>query len=334
MVKFLRYTGIILFGFLWFLGCNKNVSKYLFDKDILKDDYRYGDLYRLSNLPQFKEAIEICEVDSNLQKGDVALYLAGDSFTEPGRISEKEIGSLVFFRGKVAESNAPMPKTTKRKVLIIETVERHFRERFASPWSNWDFSDEILTENSFLDEMLAAKVPYNAQLHESELFGYDFTLKVKELKALFNLKILNKVDDKVKLSKNKKHLLYYLDVNPGISSSFDIVSDNEIENLIKNVNITYDNYKRMGFDEVYLSIIPNKTSILGKDLGEYNQLVNRVEGNEKLRMPIISIINDFEKGHEAMYAKGDTHWSCEGKKIWTDKVNAILLNPRTNSNIQ
>jgi hypothetical protein len=80
----------------------------------------------------------------------------------------------------------------------------------------------------------------------------------------------------------------------------------------------------LGFDEVYLSIIPNKTSVLAQDLGEYNHLIERMEGNKDLKMPVISVYADFMKKN--LYLKGDSHWNCEGQQIWIDKVNERLLN--------
>ena len=75
-----------------------------------------------------------------------------------------------------------------------------------------------------------------------------------------------------------------------------------------------------------LSIIPNKTSILGKDLGNYNNLLARIENNSKLEMPLISVYKEFEKGGSKFYDLGDSHWNCKGAQIWINKVNDKLLN--------
>jgi hypothetical protein len=147
-------------------------------------------------------------------------------------------------------------------------------------------------------------------------------MKIREMKAELNLWLFGKTDDKVKL--HNGHLLYYLDINPGISSCFDKIEKSEIDLMVKNVNLTYEYYKSLGFDEVYLSIIPNKTSVLAQDLGEYNHLIERMEGNKDLKMPVISVYADFMKKN--LYLKGDSHWNCEGQQIWIDKVNERLLN--------
>ncbi|MCF8325775.1 MAG: hypothetical protein K9I84_12515 [Leadbetterella sp.] len=324
MMKILKYFALFLFAFLWFLGCSKTATNSLYDNKIVEDDFRYGDLYRLANLPDFRVKVEKCDDDFKGEKSDVALFLAGDSFTEKGRLQSDNFATEKFERGFVAESNKGFNLPNGKKILVIETVERHFRERFQQPWRNWDVAtkNEVLSQQTLKEKLLDIKVPYNTQMHESLLFGTDFMMKIREIKAQINLRLFGKTDDKVKL--HNGHLLYYLDVNPGISSCFDKIEDSEVDLMVNNANLTYEYYKGLGFDEVYLSIIPNKTSILAQDLGEYNHLVERIEGNSNLKMPIISIFKDFQMKN--LYLKGDSHWNCEGQKIWVDKVNEKLLN--------
>lgn len=327
MAKIIKYIVLLIFSFLWFLGCSKPFSDYLFDQKILKDDFRYGDLYRLSNLPKFKKPLEKCKQFSKKEKVKISLFLAGDSFTEDKRISKKDFVADSYFRGNVAEANEDLPVVATKKVLIIETVERHFRERFTEPWKNWDINLKNNEDkfNISIPYLLSLNMPYNEKLHQASLFGFDVILYIKEWKALLNYYLFNRIDEKVYLSKDKNNILYYLDIEPGISSCFVTIEDKEIEKLVSNVNVTYKYYKSLGFDEVILSIIPNKTSILGKDLGNYNHLITRIENNSKLEMPLISVYKEFEKGGSKFYDLGDSHWSCDGEQIWINKVNAKLL---------
>ncbi|MCP9770971.1 hypothetical protein EGI22_23955 [Lacihabitans sp. LS3-19] len=318
-----KYIALIIFGILWFIGCSKTASKYLFEHNIVPDDYRYGDLYRLSNLKEFRVLVPHCDADFQGQKSEVTLYLAGDSFTEEGRLESDNFATKNYIRGFVAEPNKQLQLSAGKKILVIETVERHFRERFQAPWKNWDvvFQDTLIVEKPLKERLLALEVPYNTQRHESVLFSSDFVLTIKEWKSWINLKLFDKTDDKVKLFNG--NLFYYLDVNPGISSAFDEVKNEEIALMVKNINLTYAYYKNLGFDEVYLSIIPNKTSILAPEMGKYNHLIERVEANQDLKMPIISVFSAFE--NKNYYLKSDSHWNCEGQKIWVDKVNEKIL---------
>ena len=84
---------------------------------------------------------------------------------------------------------------------------------------------------------------------------------------------------------------------------------------------------KAGFDEVYLSIIPNKVSILSPDMGKYNQLIERVQSDLNLKIPVIDTYSDFKKNPTKYYLKSDSHWTCEGRDIWLDKVNNILVTP-------
>jgi hypothetical protein len=325
MKDILKYTALLFFGFLWFLGCSKTTTKYLYEKGILKDDYRYGDLYRLSNLEQFKESSAKCESLKIANHTDATLYLAGDSFTEEGRIGAEDFLAKNYQRFEVAKPNEPLKLTNGRKILVIETVERHLRERFTTVWSNLDttaLQKELREEKSFTDKMIDLKVPYSEELHQAALFGFDFIMKIKEWKAALNHEVFGRVDEKVKLSSDEKQILYYLDNDPGVSSNFDEVSNKEIENMVKNINATYEKYLKLGFDEVYLSIIPNKTTRYGKDLGHYNQLIDRIEHNPDLKMPVISVLKEFESGD--YYLKGDSHWNCAGQQLWLNKVNQAI----------
>ena len=136
------------------------------------------------------------------------------------------------------------------EVLIIETVERHFRERFAEPWKNWEHKVKkgAQKEQIAIPYLLSLNMPYNEKLHQASLFGFDFILHIKEWKAMLNYYLFNRIDEKVYLSKDKNSILYYLDIEFGISSCFDTIEEKEIEKLVTNANITNKYYKSLGFD--------------------------------------------------------------------------------------
>lgn len=326
----MKYVFLFFFAFLWYLGFSKNLAHWLFEKNIAKDDYRYGDLYRLSNLAQFRVPVDKCTPTKTHKNPNTSLFLMGDSFTEKERIDSSHFVAQNFKRFFIADTNFIKLNKSQRNILIIETVERHFRERFVKPYENLQLIDnqqfnEKKVQKTFLQDALTYEVPYNTERHESLLFSSDIFLKIKEWKAWLNWKLFNRIDKKVVLSKDNEHILYYLDAQPsGITSCFDNISDKEIHNLVQNVNTTYQTYRKLGFDEVYLSIIPNKTSILASDLGEYNQLIERIQQNKNLKMPYIDIYSNFKNSKEQNYDFGDTHWNCRGKQIWIDEVNHKL----------
>jgi hypothetical protein len=327
----MKYFFLILFSFLWFLGFSGSLAKWLYQNGITQDDYRYGDLYRMSNLAQFKAPLQQCPVPQNLPIGNTSLIIMGDSFTEKERIEKKHFKGLSNYNRYFITDNIKVKlDTSERNVLIIETVERHFRERFSKPFTNLEvIKNQIVLEKTNVrnlkDRLLNYNVPYNAERHESILFSSDFFLTFKECKAWLNWKLFNRLDQKVILSKDEKHLLFYLDAQPsGINSSFDKISEEEIKLMVDNLNKTYQQYKKAGFDEVYLSIIPNKSSILGTDLGEYNHLIEQIQKQSALEMPFFDIYTPFHNSNKVFYERGDSHWNCEGKQMWLDLVNSKL----------
>lgn len=331
MTKIYRLGALIVFSLLWYLGFSGSMAKWLHEKGITQDDYRYGDLYRMSNLAQFKAPLEQCPVPQNPPSGNTSLIIMGDSFTEKERIEKNHFKGLSSYdRFFITDTINVKLNKSKRNILIIETVERHFRERFTKPFTNLQVSENQpilnkIKEESLKEKVLNYEVPYNTERHESILFSSDFFLTFKEWKAWLNWKLFDRLDEKVMLSKDGKYLLYQIDAQPsGINSCFDKISEEELKLMVQNLNETYQFYKKAGFDEVYLSIIPNKTSILGTDLGEYNHLIERIQKDSALKIPFLDIYTPYHNSKKLLYEKGDSHWNCEGKQIWLDLVNAKL----------
>ncbi|MGR3810054.1 hypothetical protein [Jiulongibacter sp. NS-SX5] len=325
-MRILKYIALLFFAFFWFLGCSPKAAKWMAENGLVKDDYRYGDLYRMSNLSKFKEEKPVCQNQKPEKQENTHLVLAGDSFTEDGRMAADDFAAKEFTKIRVDQVSYVELDTSDQNILIIETVERHFRERFAEQWNGVSLIEprEMEEDQSFL-ELVNFDMPYSLELHNTVLFGYEMTMKIREWKSWINYQLFDRVDDGVALSKNGEHLLYHLPSKSGISSAFDEISDEEIDALVKHVNETQEYYSSVGFDKVILSVVPNKTSILGTDLGTYNKLVSRIQKHPNLQMPILDSYTEFSKLGAAAYALGDTHWSCEGQYYWLKEANSIIV---------
>ncbi|WP_428658541.1 hypothetical protein [Runella sp.] len=331
MKKIIKYFCLALFSLLWVIGCNPTLSREALELGLTKDSYRYGDLYRLSNLAQFKQLTQACpkKFAGNTPKNNIALYIIGDSFSEKQRIDKNDFGVESYLRTHWADSLETPLDTAKRNILILETVERHFREHFAEPVRTLK-----IRSSSVQNQQTASgdeSKSWEKILKDSEqaltdfLFSDNFFLQLKEWKAALNLYWFGRHNDQVALSPDGKNILFCWDTDSTrITSCFNPLPDNELSKLIKGVNEAKDHYRSLGFDEVYLAIIPNKTTVVAREMGTYNHLVERVQNHSALQVPIINVWSLFNQHADEVYARSDTHWSCYGQGIWVEKVNEIL----------
>lgn len=344
MKKLAQYTLLFFFSLLWIVGCHPTLRRVAFEAGFIQDSYRYGDLYRLSNLAQFKQPTEVCakKFAHTRPKNNVALYIIGDSFTEKERINADDFEANHYLRLHWNDSLHVSLDTTQRNILVLQTVERHFREHFAVPVR------QLIIDNKQHGTVESQKSVEALQLHhqnscltmykdaeqvlkESEeslvsfLFSGDFFLRFKEWKAALNLHYFERHSDQVALSPDKKNILFGWDTDSTrITSSFKNFPESELTHLIQQVNQTRQYYRKQGFDEVYLSIIPNKTSIVAPEMGNYNHLVERVQQHPSLQIPLIDVWTIFSQHRQRVYSLGDTHWNCHGQALWLEQVNRCL----------
>jgi len=358
----IKYVLLFIFSVLWIVGCHPTLRHTAFEWGLAADSYRYGDLYHLANLPQFKKRVEICPktYTNKHHSNNNALYIIGDSFTEKERINADDFNSREFLRIHWNDSLTVHLDTTKRNVLLLETVERHFREHFAvsvrqftvhSPQSTVHSPQPIADSrqpSAVSRQPIADNRPPIADnrppiavsqiaktwteiLKESEesltyfLFYYDFFLFFKELKASLNLRWFDRHSDQVAITPDGKNILYRWDTDSiRITSCFKYLSDKELNSLVVGVNKARDFYLAQGFDAVYLSIIPNKTSVVAPEMGNYNHLIERVQQHPQLKTPFIDVLAAYTQHPQGVYSLSDTHWNCTGQGIWLEAVNQRL----------
>ena len=347
--KILKYTILLLAIYLWLQAYSPILYK---SSQLFPDDYRYGDLYRLSYLPQFKEEAIKCKPSPISQKFDeivsINLFIIGDSFTEEERVNKNDFPTEKYQYCHWAKQTDIRLDSSKRNILILETVERTFKEHFSKSVDN--FKMENSTENNAQNNQSWKKIvkekiektivfcfPKGIEERlEHTLFNYDFFLWFREIKATLNLNFFDRIEKKVVLSKDKQHIFYSDEADSTDShSAFYPINHLEIDTLITQINDTRRKYLKAGFDEVYLSIIPNKVSILSPNLGTYNHLIERIQRDPRIQTPIIDTYSIFKKYPQKYYLKSDTHWNCEGRTVWLEKTNnAILLPPFPVKNYQ
>ncbi|MBC3785564.1 hypothetical protein [Spirosoma utsteinense] len=327
-MRFLRYAVLSLTLVLWAGGLSTTVSRWLYKAGVIVDDYRFGDLYRLSALPQFKEPAPQC--GSSSLASDTAsthLYIIGDSFSEEQRLGQGDFPVSHYQRVAWDHRQRAQLDSTKRNILILESVERHVREHFSIPVTELTVDADTLKTPA---QRLSLRKRLSSEFHlsdveerlESTLFSQDWAFWFKELKARLTFDWFDRVSTGVSVSKNGQHLFLRSDTDTAkkLNSSFAPLTDRDVNTLVDSINVVADQYKRRGFDDVYLSIIPNKASILETGRTDYNRLVERVQRSPALRVKTIDVFSKFQQTRPSPYLLSDTHWNCTGRAIWLDQV--------------
>jgi len=322
--QLLSYVLILIFSACWIVGCNHNWLPQSITSVWFPDSYRYGDLYQMAYLGDFKESTQLCNkkyTDPSTKK-NLDLYIIGDSFTEEGRMNSGDFVAQTLTRVHWADSAEVRLDTSKRNVLILETVERHFREHFVQTVGNFQVVNRL--PRQFAKEQKKWYQDIDTRL-EAVLFSHDFFLQFKEWKAALNLYFFERTHAQVTVSADQKNLLFDWDTDSTIAtSSFYPLTNSEVTELVQEVNKTRQKYVRAGFDEVYLGIIPSKTSVVAPQIGHYNHLIERTQAHPALQTPLIDCWSVFAKHRTPIYLRADTHWNCTGQSLWLDEANKQL----------
>ena len=327
-MRFLRYFILIIALIFWAGGLSGTVLHWLFQSGVAVDDYRFGDLYRLSALPEFKQAQPVCPTAKvSSDTASTHLYIIGDSFSEEQRIGQTDFRVSHYQRVAWDHRQRAQLNPAKRNVLVLESVERHFREHFAVPVTELTVETDTSrspTRPESIRQRLSREFHWTdvEERFETLLFGQRWAFWFKELKARLTYHWFSRVSTGVSVSTDGRHLFLRSDTDTTNvrNSSFARLTDREVNTLVDSVNAVADRYKRLGFDEVYLSIIPNKASILETGRSDYNRLIERVRQSPKLRVKTIDVVGLYRSAKPSPYMLSDTHWNCTGRAIWLDQV--------------
>jgi hypothetical protein len=153
----------------------------------------------------------------------------------------------------------------------------------------------------------------------------DLQLKIKELKAALNENFFGRIGGVSRTYKESPYLYHCEAIDTtDLRSSFAEVSDAEIDLIVWNMNQLYEHYRRMGFEEIYLSIIPNKESFLLEDAMPYNHLIERIQDHPALKIKILDAFHRLKSLPGDVYYRSDTHWKCSAKNSWLDMANHTM----------
>jgi hypothetical protein len=342
-----KIIGYIVLGIcipIYFVSSSQKLTLKL---DVLKeksnsflgsDKHRYGDLFGLSYLSSFKHhsADSLKLPDCSNQK-KIDLYEICDSYMFLFFNSAKYycgVDKLTQIKTNEQEALTTKLDTSKINVLLLEFSERNVRVLLEDS----DYMKNIISENysnnskpKFKEKIKDAyHFLFNKDINtnlEYHICDYAIFTPIKELKANLNYKLFNTIDKDVKLSESGNYLFYTPTIDSSkISSSFQYVTDSEIKAIVASLNKIYLKANKLGFNKIYLSIIPNPVSILEPDYNKmkYNYLITRIQNSRELQLPYVDAFSLFNAVKKGVYSPSDTHWSWTGAYIWLDKFNQDL----------
>lgn len=266
----------------------------------------------------------------------IDLYIYGDSYLN--RVPDSAFGSInkyYFARRSYNDLNYSLD-SNKKNILILEYAERFARGELQY-YDIYNHVKKKQPDGAFLRlsdyPVVYAKIfgfeifghEVNPNL-EFNLFGYRFWDEVKLTKASLNYHLFRRAIGDVVISNDGRRLFLKQTVNPEDQlSSFRPLESEEIQNIIQHINAIYEHYKAEGFDEVYISIVPNPVTILQPE--HYNGLIPALLQTGTLKgAQMIDVYSPYTKSSDpgALYRVGDTHWNNNGLQMWLQIVNAEL----------
>lgn len=305
---------------------------------------KWGDLTNMSYLamiPRFREA-KMYDFTPLPNRGEpnIDLYLYGDSYT--GDVPKEVLMHVndLHFIFRIGSFDFVLNRN-KRNILLLELSERYLRGRFKDTGltdcirthnSEAEFPHDAPTppsqETQLREKGLSIKNlfnPYINQNLEYHLFNYKFFLSFRHIKAAINYYLFHRASGDVVISDDDKYLFFKPTVGNSPLSSYYPLKKGELQHLLQVMNSLYAHFRQAGFDEVYLSVIPNSASILQP--APYNQLIPRLQNDPGLKMPYIDLYSIFKQYPDpaSLHRAGDTHWNNSGMQLWLKQVNEVLM---------
>lgn len=290
---------------------------------------RYGDLYSNCFLPGYTDTAYTPLKKPETLPQKTALYIIHDSYLE-GKIEKNNFAGIseLTLSNYAADPTCVTLNPTKRNILILECSERTAEWRLtdtATSFSRFVFHRPPVWKEKETTPIGDHFFNPNINLNlEFSLYDYEYFIPIKELKGFLNFKLFNRLPKDVNISTNKKYLLLNETVNPEvIASSFRPLDMNYEDYVIQRANDITRHYKNLGFDEVYISIIPNPVSIIDRERMPYNDKILFLQNHPSANCRFLSVYDIFRQTPERIYRTDDSHWNGHGLQLWVDEVNKI-----------
>ncbi len=268
---------------------------------------------------------------------NTVLYLYGDSHTF--KLTDTLFAGLAGYHYISRYSGATtVLDRSKKNVLLIEMGEQAVREYFSTLRMFNELKDSVPAAtgnifNALPKQTYGSWFPpftvgdfFNKNINqnlECNLFNYNAFMGMFQSKAALNYYLFNRASGDVVISDDRQFLFYSHTASNNEQSGYRTpVGPEEIDHIVENINAIYAHYSAIGFDHVFLSIIPNSPTIMQP--AGYNNLIPLIHHHPKMQMPIIDAYEDFRTSKTVLYWHGDTHWNYLGVIEWLKLVNDQL----------
>lgn len=313
------------------------------NKYFASDSYRFGDLFGMSYIPGFKipAVRDHIKPVKNCFANNINVYAVCDSYVWDF-VADKKLycgaDTFIYAITNIREKLHVKLNPKKQNVLLLEFSERNVRGIV----NDSTYIDNLLTSSdrsyvespesdsgiyaSITNYLFNKKIEKNLELNT---WDYAFLTPVKNLKTYINSHLLHKEDNGVEIAPDNKRLLLKVTTDSlQDASSFQNVSDKEVNHIVDRLNSVYTKAKLLGYNNVLLSIIPNPVSIYYPNLrGQtYNNLLSRIQNSPALKLKVIDVYTPYKASAQSLYYPTDTHWNSNGIYIWLNQVNAALAN--------
>lgn len=296
---------------------------------------RLGDLYKISYLTGFTDTSDNLKLSEyRTAKHPIDLYILHDSYLEGRLKKENFVGVDTLVMSHYGGSGVKIRLNKKKyNVLILECSERTVDWRMKDVAMLYPklYTTEESPEQKDIASVQLKNYFFNPLINQNlefNLFNYELFRPLKEFKADLIYSLFHKTPNDVAVSSNNKYLLLNETVNPNYNeSSFRRLTNANIDETTYNMNLREAYYRKMGFDKVYFSIIPNPVTVVDQFRVKhfYNHKIERIKGVVWRKFPMIDVYWTFMNTKKHIYRKDDSHWNNAGVQLWVNEVNAQLM---------
>ncbi len=339
MNAILRWAVIGVLLLIYATGVSPELFHRAIERGMLADPEAEGDLYKFSRLAKFRTIRDLhCDPpeDAGAMIPYKSVVVLGDSFID---IQKNDLERFFEERGvafRYVSYNRSsvwlLEPDAAPSAAVLEIAERGVRGRYNVFETERLRNFQVPTaETGALHGALSRlrlKIfpPDGVSERFDELLSNSTGVRAAiELKAKLTYRLFGRTHPKVIVSRSGETLFFTEEYDRTlVSSSFSPLDDAEVEHLAENINAIYSKLKAKGFSEVFLSIVPNKVSVEDPAAGRYNHLIERLQQTEALVMPSIDAYTPMKAAAGPLYYSGDTHWNCEGRRIWVKALTQAL----------